>query len=206
MILTLGIAAGLLIGLIRSRIMGTPYQIPEFSHIWLVLAAVIPQLLIFQIPLTAGRFTDTTAMAVLVISQLVLLIFIWFNRDKAGILILGVGLLLNLLVISLNGGLMPVAPETVAALFPDLPISTWEIGTRPGWSKNILLLPQDTHLAWLSDAIILPGWFPWSKALSPGDLLIFLGIFWLLAQESLIKPTPPQKPLSLEEIEINLII
>jgi hypothetical protein len=206
MILLLGIAAGLLIGIIRARIAGKTIRVPELSQIWLVLAAVIPQLLIFQIPYTAGWFSDTAAAAVLVISQLTLLVFIWFNRDKTGILIMGLGLLLNLLVITLNGGLMPVAPETAAALYPDLPLTTWEIGTRPGWSKNILLRPEDTHLAWLSDAIILPGWFPWTKALSPGDLFIVLGSMWLLAQESLIKSTPPKKPVSLEEIEINLIL
>lgn len=206
MVLLLGIAAGLLIGFIRSRIKGIPYQVPELSQIWLVLAAVIPQLLVFQIPLTAGWFSDTAAAAVLVISQLVLLIFIWFNRDKVGILILGLGLLLNLLVISLNGGLMPVAPETAAALYPDLPLSTWELGTRPWWSKNILLRPEDTFLAWLSDSILLPGWFPWTRALSPGDVFIVLGAFWLLAQESIKKPAPPKKPVRLEEIEINLII
>ena len=82
MILTLGIAAGLLIGFIRSRIKGVPYQVPELSHIWLVLVAVIPQLLVFQIPQTAGWFSDVAAAGVLVFSLLILLVFIWFNRTK----------------------------------------------------------------------------------------------------------------------------
>lgn len=78
---------------------------------------------------------------------------------------------------------MPIAPETAIALFPDVPHSTWQIGTRPGRSKNILLPHQGTRLADLSDAILLPEWFPWIRALSPGDLLIVLGVFWLLAFE-----------------------
>jgi hypothetical protein len=183
MILLLGVAIGLLAGLIRFYVTGPPFHVPAFSKVWLVLIAVIPQLLIFQIPYTASWFSDTTAMVVLVISQLVLLVFIWFNRDKIGMRILGLGLLLNLLVIILNGGLMPITPETAAALFPDIPHSSWQIGSRPWWSKNILLPLEDTRLPWLSDAILLPGWFPWTKALSPGDLLIVLGVFWLLALE-----------------------
>jgi hypothetical protein len=200
MILILGVAAGLLYGIIRTLITRKPIRVPELSNIWLVLAAVIPQLLIFQIPYTARWFSDSAAVIVLVISQLILLMFIWFNRDKVGILIIGFGLLLNLLVIVLNGGLMPLAPETGSALYPELPSSFWELGTRPGWSKNILLLPEDTHLVWLSDSIILPGWFPWTKALSPGDLLIVLGAFWLLALESIKQPIPP------ERVEINLVL
>jgi hypothetical protein len=192
MILILGIAAGFLTGLIRSSITGKPYHVPELSQVWLVLVAVIPQLLIFQISYTAGWFSDTAAAGVQVISQLLLLVFIWFNRDRIGIRILGLGLLLNLLVITLNGGLMPVAPETAAALFPDVSLSSWEIGARPGRSKNILLRPEDTRLAWLSDAILLPAWFPWTRALSPGDLFIVLGVIWLLALESSDHPAPPK--------------
>ncbi len=189
MILILGIAVGWLTGLIRSQITGKPFRVPELSQIWLVLVAVIPQLLIFQIPYTAGWFSDTAAAAVLVVSQLLLLVFIWINRDLTGIRILGLGLILNLLVITLNGGLMPIAQETAQALYPEIPLSTWQLGSRPGWSKNILLRPEDTRLAWLSDSILLPEWFPWTRALSPGDLFIVLGVFWLLAVEKLDEPS-----------------
>ena len=190
MVLILAIAAGWLAGLVRAWINKKPYRVPELSRIWLVTVAVLPQLLIFHIPYTAGWFSDSWGSAVLVISQLVLLGFVWFNRDLIGIRILGLGLLLNLLVILLNGGLMPLAPETAQALFPELPPDAWIIGSRPGSSKNILLLTEDTRLAWLSDTILLPEWFPWTRALSPGDVLIALGVFWLLAVENPDKPTP----------------
>ena len=127
------------------------------------------------------------------ISQLVLLGFVWFNRDLVGVRIFGLGLILNLIVILLNNGLMPLAPETAQALFPEVSPSVWQIGSRPGMSKNILLLYEDTRLAWLSDSILLPEWFPWTRALSPGDLLIALGVFWLLAIENPVKPTPQDK-------------
>ena len=192
MILVLAIAAGWLSGLVRSWIVRKPYRVPELSRTWLVLVAVAPQLLVFQIPYTAGWFSDTWASAVLVISQLLLLGFVWFNRDLVGFRILGLGLILNLLVIILNGGLMPLAPETAQALYPEVSPSVWQIGSRPGMSKNILLLYEDTRLAFLSDSILLPAWFPWTRALSPGDLLIVLGVFWILAVESPAKPKPQE--------------
>ena len=101
---------------------------------------------------------------------------------------------LNLLVILLNKGLMPISPETVLALYPDIPLSAWQIGARPGRSKNILLPVEDTRLAWLSDSILLPEWFPWTRALSPGDLLIVLGVFWLLAVEAPKQSGLPEPP------------
>ena len=188
MVLILAIAVGWIAGLIRSWITGNPYRVPEFSSVWLVLAAVIPQLLVFQISFTAGWFSDGWAAGILVCSQLLLLVFIWLNRDKVGIKILGLGLLLNLVVILLNQGLMPIAPETAQSLFPEVPVSAWQIGSRPGRSKNIILPAGDTRLAWLSDSILLPEWFPWTRALSPGDLLIVLGVFWLLAVEDPKQP------------------
>lgn len=183
MILLLAVAAGGLAGLVRSWITKQPYQVPEFSWLGLALIAVLPQLLVFHSSRTAGWFSDSWAAAILVSSQVALLVFVWKNWQLTGMKIFGLGLFLNLLVISLNGGLMPMAPETAGALFPDLPASTWEIGSRIGRSKNILLPAGETRLAPLSDAVLLPAWFPWTRALSPGDLLIALGVCWLLALE-----------------------
>ncbi len=193
MVLILAIAAGWLSGLVWSWISRKPYRVPELSRIWLVLVAVSPQLLIFHIPFTAGWFSNSWAPTVLVISQLVLLGFVWANRDLIGIRILGLGLILNLVVILLNGGLMPLTPETAQAIFPETPLSAWQIGSRPGRSKNVILQFEDTRLAWLSDVVLLPEWFPWIRALSPGDLLISLGVFWLLAIENPVKSTPQDK-------------
>ena len=183
MILLLAVAAGGLAGLVRSWITKQPYQVPAFSWLGLVLIAVLPQLLVFHSSRTAGWFSDSWAAVILVSSQVALLVFVWKNWQLTGMKIFGLGLLLNLLVISLNGGLMPMAPETAGALFPDLPASTWEIGSRIGRSKNILLPAGETRLALLSDAVLLPAWFPWTRALSPGDLLIALAVIWLLALE-----------------------
>lgn len=188
MILLLAVAAGYLTGLARAGIKKTPYQIPDLGWLWLVILAVTPQLLAFHISATAGWFSDRWAAAILVASQAALLAFVWRNRQLTGMKIFGVGLALNLLVISLNGGLMPMSPETAGALFPELPASIWAEGFRPGRSKNIILPTGNTRLAFLSDALLLPAWFPWTRALSLGDLLIALGIFWVLAVEALHDP------------------
>ena len=93
--------------------------------------------------------------------------------------ILGVGLALNVLVIVANGGWMPVSPQVITDLFSVSPDAA-ALGMRVGWSKDILLLPAETRLWWLSDCFLLPTWFPQRAAFSPGDILIAMGVFWAL--------------------------
>lgn len=183
MVLLLAVAAGFLSGLLRSWLNKTPFSLPALTGLWWVPAAVFPQLLIFHLPFTANWFSTSWARLVLVGSLLTLLVFVSLNWMYTGVRIFGIGLVLNLIVILLNGGLMPLAPQTAAALFPEAPPEIWQVGSRPGRSKNILLPSSEAVLPWLGDTLLLPAWFPWTRALSPGDLLIALGVFWLLSIE-----------------------
>jgi hypothetical protein len=178
MILLLAIAAGLLAGLARARYRNGHLKSPDLRLVWLVPIAFLPQWLAFNLPLTRRLATDNLAAAALVSSQALLLVFAWFNRIQPGFWALGTGLVLNLTVISLNGGFMPVSPEVVEKLLPDAPADAWQVGERVGW--NIVLSVTDTRLWWLSDHLLLPAWFPVRKALSIGDVLIAVGAFWYL--------------------------
>jgi hypothetical protein len=85
-----------------------------------------------------------------------------------------------LAVISLNGGLMPISPETLVQMAPDRPVGSWPIGSRVGNAKDVILPTPQTRLAWLSDRFLLPGWFPDQAAFSLGDVFIAIGAFWWL--------------------------
>lgn len=155
-------------------------QVPKLKMELLVLIGFLPQFLAFFFRPSRRIIPDNLAAAFLISSQVLLLIFALANYDQPGFKFLGLGLLLNLLVISVNGGLMPISPEVVEKLVPDALPGTWEIGARLGTGKDVVLPVSETRLWWLSDRFLLPDWFPYTAAYSVGDIFIAVGAYWLL--------------------------
>lgn len=123
---------------------------------------------------------DWLTVLLLIGSQVGLLVFIWLNRAQPGFLLLGAGLALNLLVMAANGGWMPVSPQAVAVLYPGWPTASIEPGLHVEGSKDIIRLPAETNLWWLSDRFLTPAWLLQRAAFSLGDIVIAAGAFWAL--------------------------
>lgn len=181
MVLAAAVVLGLIAGFARAWIGKRPYRVISLRFPGLVLFAFIPQWIAFyQSRMGYEVLPDEWGPVILVSSQLMLLLFAWFNRKQPGFWMLGAGLFLNLLVIALNGGLMPISPETVRKIYPDAPAGSWQIGRRLGNGKDIVLPVSDTRLWFLSDRMLLPEWLQYRVAFSLGDVLIAIGAFWLL--------------------------
>ena len=182
MILLAALVAGSLTGLGIARWQGRSWAAPHLRAVWLVAVAFLPQLFTIYLPVTRLQTPDVLAAASLILSQALLLVFCWLNRQIAGVWPLALGTACNLLVIVANGGFMPVSPQTAGHLVPPEVLATFETGARFGW-KDILLLPEQTRLAFLSDRFLLPEGLSYQVAFSFGDLLIAAGVFWLTAFE-----------------------
>ncbi|MDD5369820.1 MAG: DUF5317 domain-containing protein [Anaerolineaceae bacterium] len=180
MILLLAVLAGLLAGLARAWLHRRSLHVPDLKWVWGLLLAGLVQAVAFQFPATRSRFPEQWGPVLLVGTQVVLFAFVWVNRKHAGFWALGLGLAANLLVISLNGGWMPISPDTVRQLVPNAPRSIFQAGHRFGSSKDWVIDRSVTPLAWLSDRWVTPDWFPIHAAFSFGDVLIGLGAFLFL--------------------------
>jgi hypothetical protein len=190
MILLAAILAGLVVGLFLDRLLKRPWMVPPLRKPWLVILAFLPQFLTLYLPAIRSRVPDGLASAGLIVSLVLLLVFCWFNRGLSGVWLLALGLSCNLLVMAANGGFMPISPQTASRLVPSETLAALGTGSRFG-TKDILLLPGQTTLVWLSDHFLPPEGCPYQVAFSFGDVMIAAGAFWLMVTQG--KPLKTQK-------------
>jgi hypothetical protein len=124
--------------------------------------------------------------------------FLWLNRQYRGLWVLAAGAGLNLLVMSVNGGLMPISASHLHALGD--PRS--HVGMVLALSKDRLLDDNVAHLAFLDDRLVW-GVAGLHVASSLGDLLVALGClttlgeeFWRCARAARAAATPSQPVLA----------
>ena len=180
MILVFAVFIGLAAGLIRAWVNKTKFQITELRYPGIVILAFIPQFIAFALPATRSRLPDAAVPILLILSLFFLLVFSILNIHNTGFWPMIFGLILNFLVISLNGGWMPISPETVQNLIPDAPPGAWSVGSRLGYGKDMVLAVEDTKLWALSDHLTLPAWVHYRVAFSWGDVFMSAGAIWLL--------------------------
>ncbi len=120
-------------------------------------------------PLPRGLL-ETYAPFIHILSYLLLFPFIFVNRKLPGMYIIALGVLLNFLVIAVNGGAMPVSP---AGLSPEA-LETLAVG------RNFLHKPvsPETRLVFLADIIPVIG----RGKISMGDIFMAAGVFYYLQQ------------------------
>ena len=150
----------------------------RFKWTWLVLVGLIVQLLIF--PLLSERpLLPYWTVPLHVFSYVAVFGFLVLNLRVRALLILGFGALLNFVVIAVNGGRMPASATALEraghAVTAESLIST-------GSHANVLLMSESTRLNLLGDWLHLPKWLPFATAFSVGDLLIMIGLAWLIVE------------------------
>ena len=122
-------------------------------------------------------------MVLLIASHLALILLFLLNRHIAGAKLFALGIFLNTLVMVVNGGWMPVTPETYQFVHPG---QSAEVYAHPPKSKNIILTRAETAMWLLSDNI--PVSLPWRRnAVSIGDVLMIVAIGQFLFQSTAAK-------------------
>jgi len=167
------IILSLIVGLLRGGSLPRLGQL-HIRHAYLVFLGLALQLFIFS-PL--GAHWERWMGYLYLASLALLLLAVVLNRDLRGLRLLGLGLLLNLLVIAANGGLMPISLEAVrqAGLF-DV-VAALQTTDR---YRHVALMDEGTRLRFLGDTIVLSYPLPSAQVFSHGDILVALGAFIFL--------------------------
>lgn len=182
MVLLWALLLGFFIGLVRHRGLAHLAEL-KLRAGWLVLLAVLVQILI--LPLGPGAKPIVTwGMEFLHIgSYLLLLLFAVLNYRERALWLMALGMLSNFIVITVNGGHMPASLDALRAAGRT---ATVEKLLTDGVFGNVVLMSETTKLNFFGDILWLPGWVPFANAFSIGDLLLGVGVIWLLAK----RPSP----------------
>ena len=166
MVLVLLVAVGALGVALVTR--GTALGLVRLRAVRLLVAAAVVQL----VTSTLAPGSGAARAVALVLTTVLVGLFLVGNRQVAGTPLIGLGLLLNVLVVGANAA-MPVSVDAAA---------------RAGLTRGELHLERDamreeagpgTRLPWLGD--VVPVALPWRpQVVSPGDVLVAAGVGLLL--------------------------
>jgi hypothetical protein len=135
----------------------------QFEWTWLLFAGLAIQL---TAQIWSPEWLDGAAgTAVIVGSNVLVVVFLVANRRLPGVLLIGLGLALNVIVIAANGA-MPVSVSASRSAGVEPP--------PPGVADvEHERLDDDTKLPWLADVLAIPGA---REVFSVGDVILALGI------------------------------
>ncbi len=177
MLYLVAVLIGVVIGLLRG---GRPSHLARLHlrWLWLVPLALVIQLLIFPLFSESPLLPYATA-PLHVLSYAILIVWLALNLRTLPMGVLSLGAACNLLAIASNGGYMPAS---VTALRRAGLVLTADRLLRGEDVANGVLMTPATHANVLGDWFYVPGWIPFATAFSIGDVLIMVGLVWLIAR------------------------
>ena len=144
----------------------------ELNAWWLLFLSLGLQFSTDLIPETAQGL----GLTMILLSYVLLLVMVWLNRSKPGMWIAGIGVLMNLTVIAVNGGMPVLAGAAEVA-------SGFTI-TAPDLSDSFKHVPLDesSRLTFFADVIPLRI-VGIGEVISLGDIFLALGLGMYLEHE-----------------------
>lgn len=177
MLYLIALLLGLVIGLLRGGRLGQLARL-HLRWLWLVPLALVVQLLIFPL-FTREPLLPYATVPLHLLSYALVGLWLIVNLRVLPLVAIGAGALANFVVVAANGGRMPASSTALKAAGW---LSTADLLVSQGEYGNVVLMGEATRLNWLGDYLYLPEWFPFSTAFSIGDVLIMVGLVWLIAR------------------------
>jgi hypothetical protein len=139
----------------------------RIRHVYLVWVALAVQVIVLSfIPDTHPRLLAAAHIATYVAAGACLVL----NRRLPGIWLIATGAMLNGTVIALNGGTLPASASALRA-------AGWHPSAHRFHNSALIAHPR---LSMFGDVFATPRWLPGHNVFSLGDVIICLGVLYLL--------------------------
>jgi len=177
MVLLVAVAVGVVVGFLTGGSFAG-FQRARFRVLWLILLAVVTQVLIFTRPVGTLEFVHDYGKYFYMASLIATLIFLAYNLHVPGLWIVLIGATLNAVVIFANGGFMPTPRDALERAGRLDHVIQEEADIAAGKRiphTNSVIAADDTRLLFLGDVLVIPEGYPGANVISVGDLFIALG-------------------------------
>ena len=168
---------GLAIGVLSGGRVGALSAI-QLRWSWVMLAGLLLQVVLFSDAVAARVGAEGPVLYVC--STAAVGAAVLANWRLTGMPLVALGAACNLAAIVANGGYMPASPGALAAL-----------GRLAPTSYSNSAVPAAPALAPLGDIFALPAWVPWANIFSIGDVLISVGVAWVIVAAMHRRPADP---------------
>ena len=175
------IVAAALLGVLAVVLTGADLRLLvhlPVRRLWLVWVAIGVQVFVLSLlgPFLGGPGGDAIHLATYAFAAA----FVFVNRKIPGVAVMGLGGGLNLAAIIANGGVMPASA------------AAWALAGKSDKTGFANSLPvSDPKLAWLGDVFALPAGWPLANVFSVGDVLLVLGLMWMVHRAGRPAPEAP---------------
>ena len=192
------IIISIIIGLLRNGKLSSLSQISLKKTELIVLACLIQGGIIFLGSRNVNFVLDYSSYMI-IFSYIVLLLAVWNNLKLKGIKIIGLGIILNFIVIVANGGHMPVL---LSSLYK-AGLNDFALVLKEGIYVTHILITEKTLFRFLTDVIPLSPPFPDPSVVSVGDFLMFYGVFSLIQNAMVKRQNSEIRNQNSEDKELN---
>lgn len=184
LVLVVAVAGGLLAGALLGG------SLANLERLSLRLASLVVLALLLQIVAfspVGARLPHHAVIGLHIGSYVLLLVCVAANIRRPPVMCFGLGVLGNAVTIVLNGGYMPAS--RAALRLAGLPVSAVP-------HNNSELAASGDRLRFLGDVFALPHGLPLANVFSIGDILIAIGLAWLIAEG--MRSSPDPTPVAVE--------
>ncbi|MDI7247658.1 MAG: DUF5317 domain-containing protein [Bacillota bacterium] len=174
--------ASLVVGKLRGGTLSSLGEMP-ITRVECIIASFAIEAAVVALGFRGISLAQSVAPYAFFLAYAVLLYAVWANRHIRWMPLVGIGVILNFVVILANGMRMPVSADMLAAVGMDKQVAAIESGRVLTYK----LIGTTTRLWPLGDVVPIGSPYPIHRVISAGDIVMAIGVFLLIQHEMLAR-------------------